>query len=50
MPEVDHQEQDIRISMAIFFLMITVMMYLHLEIAFGAFYSWNFYYDILWRT
>ena len=37
MPEVDHQEQDIRISMAIFFLMITVMMYLHLEIAFGAF-------------
>lgn len=37
MPEKDHQEQDIRISMAIFFLMITVMMYLHLEIAFGAF-------------
>ena len=37
MPEVDHQEQDIRISMAIFFLMITVMIYLHLEVAFGAF-------------
>lgn len=37
MPENDNQEQDIRISMAIFFLMITVMMYLHLEIAFGAF-------------
>jgi len=37
MPQEDHQEQDIRISMAIFFLMITVMMYLHLEIAFGAF-------------
>ena len=37
MPQKDHQEQDIRISMAIFFLMITVMMYLHLEIAFGAF-------------
>ena len=31
MPAKDHQEQDIRISMAIFFLMITVMMYLHLR-------------------
>ena len=37
MPEVDNQEQDIRISMAIFFLMITVMMYLHLKVALGAF-------------
>ena len=37
MPEVDHQEQDIRISMAIFFLMITVMMYLQLKVALGAF-------------
>jgi len=37
MPKVDHQEQDIRISMAIFFLMITVMIFLHLEVAFGAF-------------
>lgn len=42
MPEKDHQEQDIRISMAIFFLMITVMMYLHLEVAFGAFIAGMF--------
>ncbi|MGB6329980.1 MAG: cation:proton antiporter [Halarcobacter sp.] len=42
MPEVDHQEQDIRISMAIFFLMITVMIYLHLEVAFGAFIAGTF--------
>lgn len=42
MPENDHQEQDIRVSMAIFFLMITVMMYLHLEVAFGAFIAGTF--------
>lgn len=42
MPEVDHQEQDIRVSMAIFFLMITVMIYLHLEVAFGAFIAGTF--------
>lgn len=42
MPEQDHQEQDIRVSMAIFFLMITVMMYLHLEVAFGAFIAGTF--------
>jgi Kef-type K+ transport system membrane component KefB len=42
MPQEDHQEQDIRISMAIFFLMITVMMYLHLEVAFGAFIAGTF--------
>jgi len=42
MPEKDHQEQDIRMSMAIFFLMITVMMYLHLEVAFGAFIAGTF--------
>lgn len=42
MPEKDHQEQDIRISMAIFFLMITVMMFLHLEVAFGAFIAGTF--------
>ncbi len=42
MPKEDHQEQDIRISMAIFFLMITVMMYLHLEVAFGAFIAGTF--------
>lgn len=42
MPEQDHQEQDIRVSMTIFFLMITVMMYLHLEVAFGAFIAGTF--------
>ncbi len=42
MPKVDNQEQDIRISMAIFFLMITVMIYLHLEVAFGAFIAGTF--------
>ena len=42
MPEVDNQEQDIRMSMAIFFLMIAVMIYLHLEVAFGAFIAGTF--------
>ena len=42
MPEKDHQEQDIRVSMTIFFLMITVMIYLHLEVAFGAFIAGTF--------
>lgn len=42
MPENDHQEQDIRVSMTIFFLMITVMLYLHLEVAFGAFIAGTF--------
>jgi len=42
MPENDHQEQDIRVSMAIFFLMITVMMFLNLEVAFGAFIAGTF--------
>ncbi len=42
MPEIDHQEQDIRVSMAIFFLMVAVMMYLHLEVAFGAFIAGTF--------
>ena len=37
MPEKDHQEQDIRVSMSIFFLMIAIMMILHLKVAFGAF-------------
>ncbi len=37
MPKDDNQEQDIRISMGIFFLMIAVMLYLHLEVALGAF-------------
>lgn len=37
MPKDDNQEQDIRVSMGIFFLMIAVMLYLHLEVALGAF-------------
>ena len=37
MPHFDNDEQDIRISMAIFFIMIALMIYLHLEIAFGVF-------------
>ncbi len=42
MPKKDHEEQDIRISMAIFFLMIAVMLYLNLEVAFGAFIAGTF--------
>ncbi len=37
MPQVDTQEQDIRVSMAIFFMMIALMLYLHLEVALGTF-------------
>jgi Kef-type K+ transport system membrane component KefB len=37
MPRDDNQEQDIRSSMSIFFLMIAVMLYLHLEVVLGAF-------------
>ncbi len=33
----DTQEQDIRVSMTIFFLFIALMLYLHLEIALGTF-------------
>ncbi|MGM0519914.1 MAG: cation:proton antiporter [Campylobacterota bacterium] len=42
MPQKDHQEQDIRLSMSIFFLMIAVMMILHLKVAFGAFIAGTF--------
>jgi len=37
MPHLDKEEKDIRLSMAIFFLLIALMLYLHLEVAFGAF-------------
>ncbi len=37
MPHVDKEEKDIRLSMAIFFLLIALMLFLHLEVAFGAF-------------
>jgi len=37
MPTDDNQEQDIRSSMSIFFIMIAVMLYLHLEVILGSF-------------
>jgi len=37
MPHKDNKEQDIRLSMGIFFLLVGAMLYLHLELAFGAF-------------
>ncbi len=37
MPHKDNKEQDIRLSMGVLFLLISGMMYLDLELAFGAF-------------
>jgi len=37
MPFKDNDEKDIRISISIFFILIAITLYLHLEIAFGAF-------------
>jgi Kef-type K+ transport system membrane component KefB len=37
MPKIDTEEQDIRLSMALFFIFIAIMLFLHLEVAFGAF-------------
>jgi len=37
MPYQDNKEQDIRLSMGIFFLLVGAMVYLNLELAFGAF-------------
>ncbi len=37
MPQEDNKEQDIRLSMGIFFLLVGAMLYLSLELAFGAF-------------
>ncbi|MCF6309488.1 MAG: cation:proton antiporter [Sulfurimonas sp.] len=37
MPHDDNKEQDIRLSMGIFFLLVGAMLYLELELAFGAF-------------
>ncbi len=42
MPHYDKDEKDIRLSMALFFLMIALMLFLHLEIAFGAFVAGTF--------
>ena len=37
MPHDDNKEQDLRLSMGIFFILIAAMLYLNLELAFGAF-------------
>ncbi len=37
MPRFDSSEQDIRLSMALFFIFIVLMIWLHLELALGAF-------------
>ena len=42
MPYEDNKEQDIRLSIGIFFLLVGAMLYLHLELAFGAFLAGMF--------
>ena len=42
MPYEDNKEQDIRLSMGIFALLIVAMLYLNLELAFGAFLAGMF--------
>lgn len=42
MPHLDNKEQDFRLSMAILFSFIALMMYLDLELAFGAFIAGMF--------
>ncbi len=42
MPHEDNKEQDVRLSMGIFFLLIGAMLYLDLELAFGAFIAGMF--------
>jgi Kef-type K+ transport system membrane component KefB len=42
MPHSDNQEQDIRLSIGTFFLLISVMIFLDLEVAFGAFIAGMF--------
>ncbi len=37
MPEVDYMSQDIRVSMALFFILIGVMQYLNIDMVLGAF-------------
>ena len=37
MPHQDRAEQDIRLSMGVFFLLVGAMLYLHLELALGSF-------------
>lgn len=42
MPHDDNKEQDIRLSMGIFFILIGVMVYLGLDLAFGVFIAGTF--------
>jgi Kef-type K+ transport system membrane component KefB len=42
MPDDDKYNQDIRISFAFFFLMISIMLYLHLDVVLGAFVAGMF--------
>ena len=42
MPHYDKDEKDIRLCIAVFFLMIALMVYLNLEVAFGAFIAGMF--------
>jgi Kef-type K+ transport system membrane component KefB len=42
MPYNDNKEQDLRLSMGIFFLLLAAMVYLDLELAFGAFLAGMF--------
>ncbi|MDY0364489.1 MAG: cation:proton antiporter [Arcobacter butzleri] len=37
MPESDNMSQDIRVSMALFFILIAIMQYLHIDMVLGAF-------------
>jgi len=42
MPDDDKYNQDIRISFALFFIMISIMIYLHLDVVLGAFVAGMF--------
>ncbi len=42
MPHEDNQEQDLRLSIGILFILVSVMLYLDLELAFGAFIAGMF--------
>ena len=42
MPKDDNSEQDIRFSMALFFFLLALMLYLHLELVLGAFVAGMF--------
>ena len=46
MPHEDNREQDVRLSMGILFILIGVMLYLDLELAFGAFIAGIFIFCI----